>query len=139
MVLWHEERDTILTMLTIPNVWHVLCCTRSQFISAGRDPKNLTAVAAVKNSTLCLNGRNSTSQLNGPTSTDSLSKSLNSQDYLFWAWCHPHSSPISCLGVCYDNGDCHILCTRAWTAPIDYTPGLLTRIVQSPTKLNDKI
>ena len=26
------------------------------------------------------------------------SKSSNSQDHLFWAWCHPHSSPISCLG-----------------------------------------
>ena len=40
------------------------------------------------------------------------SKSSNSQDHLFQAWCHPHSSPISCLGVYYDNGDCHILC--AW-------------------------
>ena len=104
----HKERDTILTMLTIlsdstPNVWHILWCLRSQFISAGQDPKNLTAAATVETSTLCMNGL---------ISTDSSSKSSNSQDHLSWAWCHPHSSPISCLSVYYDNGDCHILCVR---------------------------
>ena len=51
-----RERDTQFlkvfrnhTILTpTPNVWHISWCLRSQFISAGRDPKN---------STLWLNGR----------------------------------------------------------------------------------
>ena len=70
-------------------------------ISVGRDPKILTTTATVENSTLCLWGR----ELNylPPWSNVNLqltlfSKSSNSQDYLFQAWCHPHSSPISCLG-----------------------------------------
>ena len=61
-------------------------------------------IAKVENSTLCLHG---------PISTDPFSKSSNSQDHLFLAWRHPHSNPISCLGVYYNNGDCHILCARA--------------------------
>ena len=60
-------------------------------------------------------------------------KSSKFSAHLFQAWRHPHS------GVYYDNGECHILCARVLTAPIDYTPELFTRIVQSPTKLNDKI
>ena len=47
-VLRHEERDTILTMLTIPNARHISRCLRSQFISVGRDPEI---------STLRFNGR----------------------------------------------------------------------------------
>ena len=73
-------------------------------ISDDRDPKNPTTRPTVENSTLCLHG---------PISTDSFSKSSNSQDHLFRAWGHPHSSPISCLRVYYDNGDCHILCACA--------------------------
>ena len=34
-----------------PNVRHISWCFRSQFIFAGRDPKNLTAAATVENST----------------------------------------------------------------------------------------
>ena len=97
----HKERDTILTMLTIlsdPNAQRILWCLRSQLISTGRDPKNLTATATVENSTLWLNGRNSTLCLYGPISTDSFSKFSNSKDHLFRAWRHPHSSLISCLG-----------------------------------------
>ena len=96
-------------MLTIlcwphPKVRCILSCLRYQFISAGRDPKNLTAAATVENSTLCFNGRNP---------TDVFPKSLNSQDHLFWVWRHSHSSLISCLGFIITNGDCHILCARA--------------------------
>ena len=58
-------------------------------------------------------GRTPTSQHHGRTSIDSFSKSSNSRDHLFRVWRHPHSSPIFCLGVYYDNGDCHILCARA--------------------------
>ena len=75
-------------MLIHPNVWCILWCLRSQFISASRDPKN---------------GRNSTAVFNGLISTIVLSKSSHSQDHLFWAWCHLHSSPISCLAVYYDK------------------------------------
>ena len=80
-----------------PNARSILRCPRYPFISAGRDPENSTAAATVENSTLCLNGRNSTLCFHGPISTDSFSKSSNSQDHLFRAWHHPHSSPISCL------------------------------------------
>ena len=45
----------------------------------------------------------SNSRPNGPISTDVISKSSNSHDHLFRAWRHPHSSPISCLGVYYDK------------------------------------
>ena len=45
-------------------------------------------------------------------STDSFSKSSNSQDHLFRAWHHSHSSHISCLGVYDDTGDCLILFVR---------------------------
>ena len=34
--------------------------------------------------------------------SSTLSISSNSQDHLFWAWYHPHSSPVSCLKVYYD-------------------------------------
>ena len=40
---------------------------------------------------------------NSRISTTVFSKSSNSEDHLFWAWRHPHSSPISCLGVYYDK------------------------------------
>ena len=59
---WHEERDTILTIVTPSQRAAHLKSLRSQFISAGRDPENLTAAATVVNLTLCLHG---------PTSTDS--------------------------------------------------------------------
>ena len=86
-------------MLTIlcwphPNARRILWCLRSQFISAGRDPKNLTA---------CLNGRKLNCPFDGRISTTVFSKSSNSQDHLFWAWRHPHSSPISRPGVYYDK------------------------------------
>ena len=122
LVLRHEERDTILQSLSksfyansTPNVRHISWFLRSQFISAGRDPKNSTLRLNGRIPTLCLNGRNSTFCFHGPisTSTDSFSKSSNSPNNLFRAWRHPHSSPISCLGVYYDNGDCDTLCVWA--------------------------
>ena len=51
-------------------------------ISVCRDPKNPTT--------------SSTAQIQ--LSTDSFPKSSNSQDHLFRAWRHPHSSPIFCQG-----------------------------------------
>ena len=79
-----------------------------------------------------------TTQLSAYIVQLSFSKSSNSQDHHFWAWHHPHSSPISHRGpfmttVTATSSACErklypMLCT--WTK---------SRIVQSPTKLNDKI
>ena len=102
------RRDTILKSLYyLTPFQRILWCLRSLSIEIRKTQLHFSTV---ENSTLCLNGRNQTFCLQGPILTDS--KSSNSQDHLFRAWRHPHSSPISCLGVYYDNGDCHILC--AW-------------------------
>ena len=70
--------------------------------------------------------------------TNPFSKSSNSQDYHFRAWCHSHSNLVSHLGfimtiviVIYFARERKLypmLCT--WTK---------SRIAQNPTKLNDKI
>ena len=49
------------------------------------------------------NGRKPNSHLQRTNSNYVFLKSSNSQDHLFWACPHPHSSPISCLGVYYDK------------------------------------
>ena len=73
-------------------------------------------------------------------SADSFSKSSNSQDHLFRPWHHPHSSPIFCLGGFIMTMVIVISFARERkTVPNEYPPELLTRIVQSPSKLNDKI
>ena len=104
-----------------PNVRHISWCLRSQFISAGRDPKN---------STLRLNGRipNYSTQWhelnclppwsNVTSPTDSFSKSSNSQDHLFRAWRHPHSSLISCLGIIMTKWLSYYLCTSVKMHPM---------------------
>ena len=71
-------------------------------------------------------------------STDFFSKSSSSQDYLSRAWRHPHSSPISCQGFIMTMVIVIFFVDKHKTVPNDYVPELLTRIVQSPTKLNDK-
>ena len=86
----------------IPNVWHISWCLRSLLVEIY---KTWPHASTVEDPTL--NVRIPNSRLNGPIWTDSFSKSSNSQDHLFQAWCHPYSSPISCLGVYYDNSDCH--------------------------------
>ena len=118
----HEERDTILKGLCQPYYANPTQCAVHLVmfkISVGRDPKNLIFQRS---------------------KSDSLfSKFSNSQDHIFRACRHPHSNLISCLVVYYDKWwllyplcmsiNCtNWLCT--WTE---------TRMVQSPTKLNDKI
>ena len=84
-----------------PNVRHISWCLRSLSVEICKTwPHPSTA----EDPTLCLHGS---------ITTDSFSKYSNSQDHLFWAWRHQNVSPISCLGVYCDNGDCHILCARA--------------------------
>ena len=62
--------------------------------------KILTAAAMVENTTLCPNGRNSFVCRHGPMSTLNwlFFKIREFSAHLFWAWRHPHSSPISCQG-----------------------------------------
>ena len=111
-VLRHDERDTILTMLTPSRCTAPLVMFK---ISVSRDPKILTLAATVENSTLCPNGRNSIVCRHGPMSTFNwhFFKILKFSAHLFRAWRHPHSNPTFSLGVYDDNGDCHILCARA--------------------------
>ena len=91
-LLRHEERDTILKSLSslynTPNVRHITWFFRSQFIFAGRDPKNLTVClngrnpnystpwselnSKAENSILCPNGRNSNVRMHGPISNPQL-------------------------------------------------------------------
>ena len=97
-------------------------------ISVGRDPKNPTTSSMVKIQISThlrrsgpqkinrrCNGRklNSSTQWPNPRLLDFNSQFPNDSKNLFLAWRYPHSSPISCLGVYYENDDCHILCTRA--------------------------
>ena len=85
-------------------------------------------------STLCLHDPISNLCLSGRNSTDSFSKYSNSQDHLFRAWCHPHSSPISCLGALLWQMVIVIsFAHERKTATDDDAPGFITRIVQSLT------
>ena len=70
-----------------------------------------------------------TATLNSGVSTDVFSKSSKSSDHLFWAWRHPHSSPISCLEVYYD---------KWWLSYPLCTSVKLHQMTQILTKLNDK-
>ena len=96
-VHWHEERDTILTMLTIPNAAHLVVFK----ISVGRDPKTPTASSTVENSILYAPmAENSNVCLHGSISTLNcrVFEILKFSVLLFWVWRHPCSSPIFCLG-----------------------------------------
>ena len=122
-VLRHEERDTILTMLTILsdplNAQRILWCLRSRSVEICKTP------------TGCLNGR----ELNSlcPNGRDHIYLSPWQKIHFLPAWSnvnlqltlfqnpqilrtissrhdvHPHFLS----GVHYDNGDCHILFARA--------------------------
>ena len=71
-----------------PNMRRIQWCLRSLSVEIWKTQLHLSTVKIQ----LSL----STAKSNRP-----FSKSSNSQDHLFWAWRHPHSSPISCLGVYY--------------------------------------
>ena len=81
---WHEKRDTILKSLCWsyyadprPNTRHILWCLRSLSVEIQKTQLHLSTV---KIQLVFL-------------------KSSNSQDHLFQAWHHPHSSLISCLVI----------------------------------------
>ena len=64
--LWHEERDTILTMLTSPpRAAHLVVFTISIHLRRSR-PESLTAASTLENSTLWLHGPISTDSFQNP-------------------------------------------------------------------------
>ena len=110
-------------------------------ISVSRDPKNPITSSTAK---IQLYGSMTETQLSAAMVqsqllTDSFLKSSNSQDHFFLAWRHPHSSPISFLGFIITMVIVISFVPERKTVPNDYAPELLTRIVQSRTKENDKI
>ena len=133
-VLRLEGRNTIFTMLTIPNAQCILWCLCSLSVEIRKCQLHLSTVK-IQLSTQWqeLNFLPLWSNLNF---NFYFSKSSNSQDHLFRALRQSHSSPIFCLRVYYDIISFAFGCK---TVPNDYAPELVTRIVQSPTKLNDKI
>ena len=60
----YKERDTILTMLTVPNSRRILRCSLSEEIR-----KTQLHASKVANTAVCLNGRNSTDCLHNPMLT----------------------------------------------------------------------
>ena len=106
---------------------------KSQFISAGWDLKNLIAAA-----TLCLNGPISTLCLRRSISTEffqnpQILRTISSGHDVM------HTPGNSSLGFIMTMVIAISFVRERKTTPNDYAPELLTRIVQSPTKLNDKI
>ena len=120
--IWPHQRAAHLVMFKIfvsrdpknPITSSTLnCMTETQLPACMVQSQLLNSVA--ENSILCLHSRNSRICLHGPISTPNwlFFKILKFSAHLFRAWSHLHSRPISCLGVYYDNGDCHILYARA--------------------------
>ena len=71
------------------------------------------------------------------TSSSVLSKSSNSQDHLFWAWGHPHSSPHFLSGILLWHMRIVVsLPSRRKTASSDYAPGRRNQSSSKPNKLN---
>ena len=119
-VLRHEDRDTILAMLSIlsdaTNVRRILWCFGSLSVEIRKSQLHLST--ANPNSQLSslypnnkeLNYRRSWSYLNFSTAVF-----LKSSNSLLISSGHDviHAPTHFLSGVYYDNGDCHILCARA--------------------------
>ena len=122
-----------------PKARRILWCLRSQFISTGRDQKNLTAAATVENSTLCLNAETKLSatmvqsQLTLFQNPHILRTISSGHDII------PTPVPFPVWGFIMTMVIVISFAHERKTAHSDYAPELFTRIVQSLTKLNDKI
>ena len=129
-VLRHDERDTILSMLTpYPRTAHLVVFK----ISVGGDPKN---------STLRLSGRipnylptwsNLNSQLTLFQNLRILRTISSWYDVIYTPATFPVWGFIMTMVIVISFAH------ERKTVPNDYAPELLTRIIQSPTKLNDEI
>ena len=108
-------------------------------ISVGRNPKNPTTSSMVKiqlsTSKSMAGTQLSACMVQCQLSTDLFLKSSNSQPISSG---HPHSSPISCLGFIMTIVIVISFVHEHKTVPNDCT-WTKSRIVQSPTKLNNKI
>ena len=141
-VFRHDERDTLLTMLTIPsgptNAQCILYCLRSLSVEICKIPT--TRLGRLLNS-LWPNGRDSIVGLHGPMSTANwlFLKSSNSQSISSWHDVIHIPVPFPVSGLSWQWWLLYSLRTNVKLYLSDSTPGLPTRTVQSPTKLNDKI
>ena len=114
-VLQHEERDTILTILTIlsdpTNTLCILWCLRSLLVEIWKTQLHL------QNPTLNfqLNGSNSTfaCMVQCQLSTDVFFQNPQILSPSLLGMTSSTLQPHFLSGVYYDNGDCHILCARA--------------------------
>ena len=112
-----------------PNVRHISWCFRSQFIFAGRDPKNLIATATVENSTQWQR-----TQLSACMVQSQILNTMVRPQLLWFFQNLPNSLPISSgHNVIHTPAPFSIsgLLWQWWlsyplraTAPIDYTPEL---------------
>ena len=143
-----KSTETILkslsyhTMLTSPPTFGtsrgVLDLNSSSLVRTRRNGRKLNCLPPWSNVNLQIHGRTSASGHHGRNSTDVIFKILKFSAHLFWTRSHSHSSLISCLGFimamvivisfAHERKLYPMLCIQ-----------LLTRIVKSPTKLNDKI
>ena len=130
------ERDAFLTMLTIPNACHISWCLRSLLVEIC---KTWPHASTAEDPTLCLNGRNSTLCLHSSILIDSFQnpqilRTISSRhDIIHTLASFPVWGFIMTMVIVISFAH------KRKTAPNDYAPELLTRIVQSPTKLIDKI
>ena len=97
----HEERDTILTMLTpTKRAAHLVMFK----ISVGRDPKNPTTSFNGQNPTLTSMVQSQLTSFHNPQILRTISSRL---DVIHTP------TPFPVWGFVMTNGDCHILCARA--------------------------
>ena len=140
----------------LPTAW-----SEPNFSTSLSDPTSQPSASMVNNPTVCLHGPKSTfnSRLHGrelnslchngrdkivsclahnQLQTDSFSKYSNSRDHRFLVWHHSHSSPFPIWGLLWQLWLSYTLHTSTKLYPMLCT-WTKSQIVQSPTKLNDKI
>ena len=124
----HEERDTILTKLTIPNARCILWCLRSLSVE-------------IRKTQLHLQWPKFNSQLNDPISTSTdffqnpqILKTISSGHDVIHT-----PAPFSVWGFSMTMVIVISFAHERKTVLNNYTPELLSRIVQSLTKVNDKV
>ena len=129
----YKQDNIILTMLIIPNALHILWCLRSLSVEIRKPNYIFNGL----NPTLCLNGRNSTLIFHGPKSTPNwfFFKILKFSGLSLLGMMSSTLQPISCLGFIMTMVIVISFAREHKSVPSDYAP----EIIQSPTKLNDKI
>ena len=131
-------------LIPLPHAAHLVMYK----ISVGRDPKNLTTSFNDQNPTHSLNGQNPSLVFNSqnPTLASMVQSQLTSFQILRFSGpflpgmtSFTHQHYFLSGGLLWQMVTVISFARERKTAPNDYASGLLTQIVQSPTKLNDKI